>query len=311
MTATRLIKITLLVLLSIAITEPASGNNQHQQFLPMVSVPAPKAGVAFASHKDGQERVELLGDSVAYWRGWQRGGVAQDKWGLEATQSLWCDFYFHRHHSDGKLIYQMPTVEKLPKNFSGWLLLLNEPDLSYYGKPPQCAADPIRAAQIYSHVRQILPHAKIVAPAATEFDYKNDYEWLGLWWDEVVRITGQPPQVAAWDFHNYLQGGNPLAPYDALESWLNERGVTEPKFFISEWGACSVERMSEMKAAFDADERIVRHYIYEQYGATWDGGACIVMFEGDSRTDKIRLTELGRAFLGLVPVGEIRRDIAD
>ncbi|MFO7537626.1 MAG: glycosyl hydrolase [Chloroflexota bacterium] len=269
-----------------------------QMFLPLVmdGRSPPKAGIAFSSHTDGAERVALLGDQVHYWRGWARSSPAQPLWGLEPTQALWCDFFFHPVYSGGALLPQLPWLEMLPAEFDDWLLFLNEPDLAYHGRYGQCSADPRRAAELYVHVRQRLPYARLVGPGISHVDYQHGFTWLGAWWDEVERLTGGPPQMAAWDIHTYLAHGNPLAPYDALEAWLAERGVYDPKFFISEFGACLPARLVAMRDAFEADPRIVRYYLYEQYGAHWDGsGRCIVLFEEGVKP--LRLTELGLAFV--------------
>ena len=108
-------------------------------------------------------------------------------------------------------------------------------------------------------------------------------------------MTNNAPQMAAWDIHHYVPTGDPLSPVDALEAWLAERGVYNPQFFISEWGACTPERVAEMKTAFDNDERVLKHFFYDQFAATWDGdGRCTMLFEEGS--EPLRLSPLGRAF---------------
>lgn len=265
-------------------------------FLPLIVKPPGKGGVAFASHANAEARLALLDGEVFYWRGWQAARPAGEKWGLKPTQSFWCDFYYHRYHSNKRLISQFGTID-LPESFGGYLLFLNEPDVAFYNHPPQCAADPRRAAQLYTHIKAELPHARLVGPGISHLDYINGFQWLERWWKEVVKLTGEPPQMAAWDIHNYIGGGDPLAPYDALEVWLAKRGISEPTFFISEWGACDAARVREMRQAFDEDERVLRHYIYEQSGAYWDEAACIILFE--ERHDHLRLSPLGLAYMDL------------
>jgi hypothetical protein len=62
-----------------------------------------------------------------------------------------------------------------------------------------------------------------------------------------------------------------------------------------------------MRTAFNTDPRIIRHYIYDQTGAWWDGaGRCIILFGEDD----MKMTALGRAWaFGELP--ESRSAIAD
>ena len=257
-------------------------------FLPIVTNGQPaKMGYAPSSHERMAERVAQMPDEVGYWRGWQRAQPAQLLDRLQPTQSLWCDFYYHRIYSHGRLIPQEGSIA-MPAEFDDYLLFLNEPDL-----PVQCAASPKRAAQLYTHLRATLPNAKLVGPGISEVDWRKGFVWLEAWWDEVVNLTGEPPQMAAWDIHNYRAEGNPLHPYDDLQKWLAKRGVIKPRFFVSEWGACTPERVVEMRTAFEDDPRIIRHYIYDQTGAFWDGaGRCILLFDEETMV----MTELGRAW---------------
>lgn len=271
---------------------------EYVMWLPVVaSGNAPKAGVAFSSHTDGAARVALLGRSVAYWRGWQVGGsLPGDQWGLKYTPSLWCDF-FARQGVTLELRPQLHVLDLLGRDYPGPLLFLNEPDMAFYGRHGQCEVSPFRAAQIYAHTKAKLPNAQIIGPGLSHTDYENDFQWLDAWWNAVVALTGKPPEMYAWDIHNYIQTGSPVAPYNALAAWLMERGVENPRFWISEWGSCSPARTRLMKAAFDADPRIEHHYWYDQYMATWDGEPrCMSLFvEGRS---PLQLSDVGRAFMG-------------
>ena len=252
--------------------------------------------MAFSSHERFAERVALLDRQVAHWRGWQRARPAVPLAGLAPTQGLWCDFYFNRVWSNGKLIAQLPQLDGFNASFDDWFLFLNEPDLAHYGHGGQCSADPLRSAQLYSHVRGVLPNAKLVAPAVTIYDWQNGYEWLGLWIKAVRRVTGSLPDVAAWDIHIYTDTGDPLAPINDMEKFLRRAGYDDPVFFISEWGTCDVARMRAMRKAYDTDPRIVRHFIYEQFGAVWDGeNRCIILAEDVGGV--LQLTPLGRAYL--------------
>lgn len=60
----------------------------YHTYLPIItSQPQSKAGVAFASHIDAKQRIEMLDGNVSYWRGWQ-GSSDVEKWGLEGVGRL-------------------------------------------------------------------------------------------------------------------------------------------------------------------------------------------------------------------------------
>ena len=287
------------VLLAGYLLTASANQQQHVAYLPLIAdgQQPPKSGLAFSSHRDAAERAALLGDTVHYWRGWQIGGsLPGDQWGLEFTPSLWCDFYWHGIYSQGMFRPQMQVLNLLGPDYDGYLLFLNEPDQAYYGLSGQCAMSPRQAAHMYVHIKSFMPQVKLVGPGISHIDYLNGFRWLGEWFDFVVHYTGSPPDIHAWDIHTYLRTGPPLAPYDALEAWLATRGVYSPIFWITEYGACDPYRLRHMIDSFEADPRIKRYYLYEQYMATWDGDSrCILLFEEGS--DPIRLTQLGWAFV--------------
>jgi hypothetical protein len=273
---------------------PAQASGTHRAYLPMVAAaPPPKAGIAFSSHQDAAERVVLLGDTVSHWRGWRNNWRVGERWGLRNTPSLHADLYWQWRPGlgDWRLQDQLYVLDKLGPDYDGYLLFVNEPDL----KPE---LHPIRMAQLYVHVKHFMPDVQLVGPGISHRDYQADFYWLGQWFDAVVRITGEPPEMYAWDIHNYLHDGDPLAPYDALELWLNERGVYNPKFWPTEWGARTPERTLEMKRAFDADPRIIGHNWYDQYAAWWDGDnrPLQLFVGGEEGGGPIRLSRLGIAW---------------
>jgi hypothetical protein len=151
---------------------------------------------------------------------------------------------------------------------------------------------------MYVHTRKVAPLAKIVGVGISHNDYLGGFLWLRLFMDGVLRETGALPEFTHWDIHTYLQAGDPLAPVDALQSFLAEYGILSPTFFISEWGAETPERTVEMKRAFDNDPRIIRHYWYDQYMATWDGdNRKIQLFE--EKSEPLQLSDIGRSYLSV------------
>ena len=246
-----------------------------------------------SSHTLAQEKAGLLSGSISSYRTWQINEGLSPIHGLELHPNFWCDIYFLPPNF---LLSQLPVFDLLGSEYDGYLLFLNEPDLSSYGMHGQCEVTPRRGAELYVYTKAMLPLAKIVGPGISHVDYYNDFMWLTKWFNHVVSLTGGPPQMYAWDIHTYVQDGDPLAPVNALEQFLVSRGVTEPKFFISEWGSCNVGRLIEMKVAFDNDDRVLSHSIYEQSHAYWDGESrCILLF--DESSSPLELTELGEAFV--------------
>jgi hypothetical protein len=134
----------------------------------------------------------------------------------------------------------------------------------------------------------------MVGPGISERDWQSDFKWLRAFVKEVKRLTGSPPDMYAWDIHNYTSVGDPLEPYDDLEELLANEGVTNPKFFVSEFGNCDMSRLIEMRDAYLKDPRILKFFVYDQTLATWDGtGRCILLFDETT----MDLTNLGRAWL--------------
>jgi hypothetical protein len=264
---------------------------KHVTHLPFIAHnhrPVVKAGIAFSSHVHFNERVQLLGQTVKFWRGWAVfSGAPVSTAGLEPTPCLTRDFYY-RPETDLPLDNQLRLLEYITPQHNNYLLFLNEPNESKF---------PIsRAVEMYVHTRKVCPQALLVGPGISHIDYTKGFPWLREWIDAVRKSTGSIPQMNAWDIHNYMQETDPLAPVNALQSVLAEYGILNPKFFISEWGASTPQRTTEMKRAFDNDPRIVRHYWYDQYMATWDGDdRQIQLFVEDS--NPLQLSDIGRAFI--------------
>jgi hypothetical protein len=168
--------------------------------------------------------------------------------------------------------------------------------MAHYCHIGQCDISPHRAAVLYLYARETAPDVKLIGLGLSHLDYQNGFQFLGAFIDNVVRLSGSLPDFWAWDTHTYLNEGDPLAPIDAMQTFLHGRGITANRFYISEWGACSADRVGAMRRAFDGDARIIRHYYYCQYEAVWDGdGRCTSLFvEGSS---PLRLSPLGEAWV--------------
>jgi hypothetical protein len=189
-------------------------------------------------------------------------------------------------------MHVIPKAEKRGKE----LLFLNEPDMAHYGQVAQCDIKPRRAAVLYMYAKEVAPDVKLIGLGLSHLDYQNGFEYLGAFIDNVVRLSGSLPDFWAWDCHTYLDTGDPLAPIDALQTFLHGRGVAANRFYISEWGACSADRGGAMRRAFDGDGRIIRHYYYCQYEAVWDGeGRCTSLFVEGSKP--LKLSPLGEAWV--------------
>ncbi len=264
---------------------------RRSTFLPFVSTsPAPpiKAGVAFSAHEQFAERVALLRGTVAHWRGWAVFGDAPIVTaGLEPTPCLASDFYY-RPDTAYPLDNQLRLLDYLGAGYRGYLLFLNEPNESNL--------EIRQAVRMYVHARKVCPHARLVGPGISHVEHATGFPWLRQWLDAVITETGGLPQMTAWDIHNYIQDGDPLAPVNALQAVLQEYGVVDPKFFISEWGAVTPERTAEMRRAFDLSPLILRHYFYDQYMAVWDGENRPMQLFTEGHAP-LRLSDIGEAFV--------------
>jgi len=287
--------VVLLLLLWFFMTPKADAEGMHKIFLPIINNgDRAKAGIAFSSHVDAYVRIPLLGDSVSHWRGWRNNGNVGTRWGLENTPSLHTDLYWQWRPGiqNWRLESQFHILDNLGADYDGYLLFVNEPDL-------KTELHPIRMAQLYLHVKHFMPNVKLVGPGLSHRDYQAGFSWFNAWYEAVVRISGVPPDMYAWDIHNYMATEPPLAPYDALEALLLTKGVENSRFWVSEWGADNPERLLEMKRAFDNDPRILRHNWYDQYAAWWDGDdRRLHLFSGGLEgPGAIRLSDLGYAFV--------------
>lgn len=271
--------------------------SQNTTYLPLVTgaVLPLKAGLAASSHDNILERIALLG-GVAAIRGWQLGSEVPTSIGATPyVPCWWCDTFTRAAPNEPIQVVSQLHVPDLLAGSEGELLFLNEPDLSLYGHHGQCEASPRKAAVLYAHAKERLPLMRFIGVGISHLDYLNGFQWLRAWIGEVVAITGQVPQLWAWDTHHYIMEGDPLAPINALEAVLAEFGIVSPRFYISEWAACTPERVREMRIAFDNDPRIMRHFYYDQTYAWWDGdGRCTMLFEQEG---ELRLSELGRAWV--------------
>jgi hypothetical protein len=273
-------------------------NHQFSVFLPLVSTPAKpefKAGYAPSSHQDLAERIRLLG-GVSAVRGWKLGNNIPDKLGgADYTPCWWCDMSAEKR--GGKIVIrdQMHVISQAAKRDTE-LLFLNEPDMAKYGRGGQCDISPHRAAVLYLYARETAPDVKLIGLGLSHLDYLNGFQFLGAFIDKVAALSGSLPDFWAWDTHNYIDNGDPLAPIDALQTFLHGRGIVANRFYISEWGACTPDRVGAMRRAFDGDARIIRHYYYCQYEAVWDGeGRCTSLFVEGSKP--LRLSPLGEAWV--------------
>lgn len=274
-------------------------------FLPFVAAEETyKGGIAASSTRNITERVETFGFSFV--RGWQLGGMPPTtRGGVRYVPNLWCNNY--SRVVDGEVVAmrdQLFLIDLLASvDYDGYLLFLNEPDLTFYGHRGQCEITPHGAAILYLYTIGELPNAKLLGPGVSHIDYLNGWSWTMRFIEATIELSGSPPDFYAWDFHTYLSTGPPLAIIDGFEYMLSLYGITNPIFTISEWGNCDPYRLIHMKEAFDNDDRVYLHAIYTQEYAVWDGvGRCILLTEEGVKP--LRLTQLGVAYkFGVVLYG--------
>jgi len=268
-------------------------------FLPIVASGGRvvKAGLAPSSHHRLEERVAALGRrNVAGIRGWKLGEAIPERVaGVPYLPNFWCDVSAEVRDGTAVVRSQLHVADLLAGRSE--LLFLNEPDLAMYGRYGQCDISPHRAAVLYRWLRHRWPELRLIGPCVSHVDYQHGWRWVGAWITEVQRVMGGAlPEMWAWDCHNYLMYEPPLAIVDSLQAFLIGRGIEAGRFCLSEWGADTAVRVAEMRRAFDGDDRIWRHYFYDQTFAFWDGaGRSLMLFEEDE--EAAELSVLGRAWL--------------
>ncbi|MBP6471214.1 MAG: hypothetical protein KBE23_06455 [Chloroflexi bacterium] len=182
--------------------------------------------------------------------------------GAEYVPFFWCDQYpslaWPTRHD------YFAALNKLPDNYSGPLLFLNEPDLRGGDIDGlQCDRTPRQAAYIYKAVRAQCPRCRIIGPAASHEDYLAGWPWLKAFYAEITRLHLPCPDVAA--IHDYTDQP-PAAIVDSLFAALENYECAPQTAWVTEFSTCSADRARRMMAYYEQDSRIERYAWFTAVG---------------------------------------------
>ncbi len=204
----------------------------------------------------------------------ERGHLAKDimrigwfhNWGISAINPLklydvefvpmwWCDQWPSDAIGDNvKVDFKQLTLDRLGRDYDGYLLFLNEPDLP----PAQCDRTPKQGAKYYIWIKENLPNVKLIGPMTSHIDGLNGYPWLIEWRKQVIKMTGQPPKVYAYSLHDYMPyhkvGWLTNKLYDLMIKW----GDGDKKIWVTEYSKYAPDKMAEATEYFANDPRIER-----------------------------------------------------
>lgn len=165
---------------------------------------------------------------------------------LQFIPFLWCAYPPGGDHNTDMLAQ---AVAALGRNYDGYLLFLNEPELGgVYG---QCALTDVNAAaDFYIRTRQQLPQARLVGPhSAYDDNIKgHTFTWLHDWREAVRSKTcahpeyGLPcgyPQNVAYGAHLFGESAaNNLRLVDELHAQLIQWGEGYKQVWVTEFTFC-------------------------------------------------------------------------
>lgn len=186
-------------------------------FLPVVSTPPPRTGLAWCAGCDGRNAGDLATYGAHYW--YATVNPPQKR----VYQGGQLPIVRSRH--------SVEDVEGLAATgYEGPALWLNEPELGGL----QDDFDPAAAALIWPEVQAACPKCKWVMPNISHLDQGTD--WLREFVAEHNRLWGKDPEPWAWSFHLYW---SPAGPHldDKIEEVCSI--VDCKRLWLTEWGSCS------------------------------------------------------------------------
>jgi hypothetical protein len=191
--------------------------------------------------------------------------------------------------------------QKLSRDYSGWLLVLNEP-----ADHAQANLTPSEGAFLWQEVCRFWPRAKLVGPQmliamqGTAF-YARAQGWFQQFW--ALLPNWARDRVAAHSYHNYLFYADEHVWQSALwMDWCSGLAGERP-YWVTEWGVNAdwhgdggESAVKTIRDWYDNEPRVVRHAYYIPYvsgGNGWDDGWVQFRMYGDSGLP----TAIGRGWL--------------
>ncbi|MEL0099664.1 MAG: glycosyl hydrolase [Opitutae bacterium] len=149
------------------------------------------------------------------------------------------------------------SLAKLPDDYNGYLLFLNEPDLRGGDVDGwQCDRTPRQAAYIYKALLAECPNCIFIGPATSHIDYLQGWPWLREFYETIYKMGLKPPQIAA--AHDYTeQSGSELV--NSLFRLLDLFPGAAKKVWITEFATCDPNLARKSIEFYQSDERVERY----------------------------------------------------
>lgn len=170
--------------------------------------PASKKGLAWAHSEFAQDYDAL---NVSWWY----------DWGTTPAHMSYKPGYIPMSFA-GQMV-------SLPADYSGYLLVFNEPNNS---APYGSHLDPAEAAKRYLQLRQAFPQAKLVVGGISIWAIG----WLQSFYAAVQQQDGRAPTPAAIAVHSYIEDW--ITVNEALRRLNEIHDFVQRPIWVTEFGAC-------------------------------------------------------------------------
>jgi hypothetical protein len=235
----------ILVLIALLFCQPSPPDG-WRYFLPLVAAAQPYKGLAFADPAHAGD-LDALG--VSWWYDWTPTG-------------------------DVPMLWRGNPSKDIPRNYAGWILVFNEPNLVNQSNLP-----PAEAARRLQAVREYYPKAKLLCCGLSVWatDWLGEFLIQGVWPD-------------AWHVHAYTEAW--ISPAIAQDFLYTHQVMTGGTYWITEYGSPggSLRDFKTMTRWFEQQEWIERiaAYTNRQPPGAWNIGQGVEMVKPDGS-----LTEIG------------------
>lgn len=257
---------------------------EYVLWLPVVAYELPPPVRGWAKAYSNLSDAELAALGIEWYYDYALRFPLLHRAGVEYVPFLWCDIYpAMRYEAPG--IRYFDALAKLPEDYSGYLLFLNEPDLrGSRVDGDQCERTPRQAAHMLLAAREVCPGCVMVGPAVSHEDYRAGWRWLAAFYDEVRRLGVAPPEVAA--IHTYLDEP-PSLIVNSLFGLLATYPDAPTTAWVTEFATTDTRQARQMLAYYERDERITRYAWFTARG-----------WRADLITGGGRLTAVGEVYRG-------------
>jgi hypothetical protein len=218
----------------------------YRVYLPVVIAPQPYKGLALADAYHAGD-VDSLGAS--WWYDWTPTGGVPMLWsGRPSTQ--------------------------LPATYSGWILVLNEPNVT-----TQANVTPAEAVRRLAVIRAYYPRARLLCCGVSI--------WAGDWMREFWQLGGRPD---AWHVHAYTESY--ITPDYIKRELTRMHALTGGAYWVTEYGSPEgdLEDFQEVTRWFEAQpwiERIAAYTNRQPDDVPWAIGDGVEMVNHDGSLSPI------------------------